>query len=191
MNQLLSRTRTLQDKVNVLNEEFFFTILRQRAALECPTFPSRPSRIPSLRGMLGRDSGLPHYTRNSMGTSGHVFEKPPAPERISPSLAGIAMRHGEGLRREPQSSTIPTPRFSRNLDAWNSTRRTGRNSQNCTTETPRYAISEWHVGKFPDPDDFHFWRVNNKTKCAKAHLLLNSLCHGSKKWRWLDLWTIF
>ena len=68
-----------------------------------------------------------------MGTSGNVFESPPAPERIFPSLPGIAMTHGEGLRREPQSSTIPAPRFSRNLDAWNSTRGTGGTySQNCT-----------------------------------------------------------
>ena len=73
-----------------------------------------------------------------MGTSGNVYVKPLAPERISPSLPGIAMRHGEGLRREARSSTIPTPRFSRNLDAWNSTRRTGGTySQNYTMETPR------------------------------------------------------
>ena len=39
------------------------------------------------------------------------------------------------MRREPRHSTIPTPRFSRNLDAWNSTRRTGGTcSQNCTME---------------------------------------------------------
>ena len=34
---------------------------------------SQPLRIPSPRGMLGRDSGLPHQKRNSMGTSGSVF----------------------------------------------------------------------------------------------------------------------
>ena len=59
----------------------------------------------------------------------------------------------------------PTPRFSRNLDAWNSTRRTGGTySQNCTMETPRYAISEMSFGKFPDPDDFQCWRVSFQTE---------------------------
>ena len=114
--------------------------------------------------MPSRDSGLQHFTRNSVGTSGHVIEKPAAPERISLSLPGIAMRHGEGLRREPQSSTIPTPRFSRNPNTWNSTRRTGGSfAENCTMETPRYAISELHFWKFPNPDDFRCWRVNFKT----------------------------
>ena len=35
--------------------------------------PSQHSRIPSPRGMLNRDSGLPLDTRNSMGFSGIVF----------------------------------------------------------------------------------------------------------------------
>ena len=30
-------------------------------------------------------------------------------------------------------------------------------------EVWRYAISEVHVGKFPDPSDFQCWRVNFKT----------------------------
>ena len=98
------------------------------------------SRIPSSRGVPSRDSGLSHFARNSVVTSGHVFEKPAAPERISLSLPGIIMSHGEGLRREPQSSTLPTPRFSRNPNT-NSTRRTGGSySENCTMETPRCAI---------------------------------------------------
>ena len=34
--------------------------------------PCQPSRIPSHRGTLSQDSGLPHFLRNSMGTSGNV-----------------------------------------------------------------------------------------------------------------------
>ena len=37
--------------------------------------PSQSSRIPSSRGMLCRDPGLPHFSRNSMNASGNVFEK--------------------------------------------------------------------------------------------------------------------
>ena len=63
--------RTLQGKVNPLNEgEEFFD----------------PQ-------MINRDSGLPHSTRNSMGTSRNVFWKPTC-SRISPSLPGIAVKHG-------------------------------------------------------------------------------------------------
>ena len=173
MNQLLSQIWTLQDKVNALNEEKECTIRRQRAAVECPTFPVNPPRIPSPRGMLSRDSGLPHFSRSSMGTSGNVFESPSARQITSPSLPGIATRHGEGLRREPQSTTIPTLPFTRNRDTWNSTRRSGGNySQNCTIETPRYAISALHFGEFPDPDDFQCWRVTFKTElCVSTSFL--------------------
>ena len=48
----------------------------------------------------------------------------------------------------------------------------GTYSQNCTIETPRYAISELHVGKFPDPDDSQCWRVNFKTEvCVSTPFL--------------------
>ena len=130
-----------------------------------PHVPSQPSRIPSPRGVLGRDSGLPYYTRSSMGTSRNAFENLPAQERISPSLPGIAMRQGEGPRREPQSLTIPTPRFTRNHDTWNRMHRTGGTySPSCMMEAPKFAISELHFGKFPNPDDSQRWRVNFKTE---------------------------
>ena len=111
VNQFLSQIQDLQDKVHALNEENF---LRFGDSSGMSHVPSQPSRIPSPRSMLCRQSGLPHHTRNSMGTSGNVFEMLPPQERISPSLPGAAMRQGERVRREPQSPTIPTPRFTRN-----------------------------------------------------------------------------
>ena len=145
-----------------------FTIRRQRAALECPTFPFNPREF-RAPDMLCRDSGLPLNTRNSMGTSGNVFEDLPAPEGSSPLFfkiprnltsspfelrsgnTGSTMRHGEGLRREPQSSTRPTPRFTRNLNAWNPMHRIGGTySQNCMMEAPKFAFSELHFGTFQD-----------------------------------------
>ena len=124
-------------------------------------------------------SGLPRDTLNGTGTSGNAFENLPAQERTSPSLPSdpknlassycegvpvIAMRQGQGLRREPQSLTIPTPRFTRNHHTWNPMHHTRRtDAQNCMMEAPRYAISELHFGKFPDPEDFKCWRVNFKT----------------------------
>ena len=102
--------------------------------------------------MLSRDSGLPQYTRNSMGTSGNVFDSPSAPERKYPSSPGVSMRHGKGL-------TIPTPRFSRNADAWNSTHRTaqGMLSRNCTSENSQNKIT------------FQCWRVSFKTEVWRVH----------------------
>ena len=84
MSQLLSQIRTLHDKVNALNELKEFHDPQTASSSGMSHVPSQPSRIPSPIGMLNRDSGLPHCTRNSMGTSGNVFENPPAPERISP-----------------------------------------------------------------------------------------------------------
>ena len=41
-------------------------------------------------------------------------------------------------------------------------------------ETPRYAISELHFGKFPDLDDFQCWRANFKTEvCASKSSWIN------------------
>ena len=75
------------------------------------------------------------------------------------------MRHGEALRREPQSSTIATPRFSRNLDAWNL--RVVLEElvlKIAAMETPMYAISELFFGKCQETDEFQCWRVRFKTE---------------------------
>ena len=130
LNQLSSQIRTLQDKVNVLSEEKELYDPETASSSGMSHVPSQSPRTPSPRCTLGLDSGLPHY-RNSMDISGNVFESLFAQERISPSIPSnsnkdladeycegvprVAMRHGEGLRREPQSSTKPTPRFSRYL----------------------------------------------------------------------------
>ena len=60
MNQLLSQIQTLQDKVNALNEEKEFYDPETASGSGMSHVPTQPSRIPSPRGMLSRDSGLPH-----------------------------------------------------------------------------------------------------------------------------------
>ena len=56
-------------------------ILRETASSSGATHvPSQPSTIPSPRNMHCRDSGLPHNTRNNLGTSGNIFERPFAQE---------------------------------------------------------------------------------------------------------------
>ena len=84
VNRLLSQIQELQDKVNSLNEEKEVYDHETASTSGMSHVLSQPSRIPSPRGMIRRDSGLPHNTRNSMGTSGNVFEDLPAPEGPSP-----------------------------------------------------------------------------------------------------------
>ena len=145
--------------------------------------PSQPSRVPSPKGMISSDSCLSHNTRRSWGTSRNVFWRSTCSRRaisiilreskefdiiffrIETSNTRNTMRHGEGLRREPQSSTKPTPRCTRKYKTWNPLYHIeGTYSRNCMMEVWRYAISELHLGKFPDPDDFQCWRVNFKAE---------------------------
>ena len=71
VSQLLTQIQELQNKVNSLSDarESFYD---PEAVLERPTFPVDPLLFPSPRTMPRCDSGLPHDTRNTMGTSGNV-----------------------------------------------------------------------------------------------------------------------
>ena len=73
MNHLLSQIRTLQDKVNALNEEKEFFDPETASSSGPSHVSSQPSRIPSPRGVLSHDSGCIIHG-NSMGTSGNVLE---------------------------------------------------------------------------------------------------------------------
>ena len=65
MNQLLSQTWILQDKVNALNEEKELSDPEQRPALECPTFPVsfREFRVPKVCLAAILDSHMMHGTQ--------------------------------------------------------------------------------------------------------------------------------
>ena len=95
---------------------------------------------------------------------------------LRPGNTGSTKRHGEGLRRDPRSSTIPTLQFIRNYETWNPLYHTGGTySQNCMMDVPRYSFSELHFGKFPDSGGFQCWRVNFKTElCVCEHCSQNS-----------------
>ena len=75
-----------------------------------------------------------------------------------------------GVRRDPQSSSIPTPGFNHCLGTLNPLYQVGGTySQNGVMDHPRYPISELHLGKFPDSLEFPGWKVNFKTEvCASA-----------------------
>ena len=143
--------------------------------------------------MLSRDSGLPRDTRNNMGISGNAFESQAAREGPSSALfensrnlassscrwtSGNTVEHGRGVRREQQSSSIPTQRFNQVAGTLNPFYHTeGTYSHYGMMDYPRYPISEMQLGKFPDSLEFQCWKVNFKTevraKSAVSHITMH------------------
>ena len=183
VTQLLSQIQEVQDTVNPVNDEKEFYDPETASCIGMSHVPSQPSIFPSPRGMISRDSCVPHHTLNSMGTSGNVFEDLPAPEWPSPSFfvdpnlassscelrpgsTGNTMRHGEGLKRETQSSTIPTLRFTRNYETWNPFASYWRNLiQNCMVDVPRF-LSRNCITEIPDSVTFNVGESASRPKCA-------------------------
>ena len=170
-----------------------FTILKQRAALERPTFPVNPLlfRAPEkclaaildcrlIRGILwvlqetffeqlptreGRISILFNNSKH-LASSSHVL-RPDVPENTK--------QPESEKRREPQNSSIPVPRFQSGSGWLNHTG--GTHSHSVMIDFPRFPISELHLGKFPDSMEFQSWKVNFKTevrsKSADPHLTMH------------------
>ena len=202
VNQLLGQIQDLQDKMNSSNNTREFYDPQSASSSGVSHVPSQPLSIPSSRGMISSDSFLPHDTRNSLGTSGNIFESQSArdgpssafferPKNLASSSCGLRkgntgkfMEHGGGVRREPQSSTIPTPRFTTNHSTWTPTYHTGGTySQNGTKDIrdtqSRNSISENSRTQWT----FDAGKSTSRTKCAQTHPVLPSQCRGSKKWR--------
>ena len=79
------------------------------------------------------------------------------------------MEHGGGVKRVLQSSTVPTPRFTRGVATLPFSHTGGTYSHNGMMDYPRFPTSEVHLGKFPDSLEFQSWKVNFKTEvCSKS-----------------------
>ena len=89
--------------------------------------------------------------------------------------AGNTKRLQSEMRREPQNSSIPVPRFRSGSGMLNHTG--GTYSHNVVIDYPRFPIAEIHLGKFPDSVEFGSWKVNIKTevcsKTADPHLTMH------------------
>ena len=133
VSELLTQIKDLQ-KANSLSDARKFYDPETASCSGASHVPSQPVNIPSPRVVISRDSGLPLDTRNSMGTSGNVFESRPA--RKGPSTAffessknlessscglgsGNTLEHGKVVRRDQESSSIPPPRFTQGLGTLN------------------------------------------------------------------------
>ena len=169
----------------MMQKEFYDPETASRSGLS--HVPSQPMSIPSPRGMFRRGSCLQPDTRNSLGTSGHIYEGlrargEPSSElfghlknlasascRSTPVDTGKIAEQGEGLRKEPQNHAIPTPRFARKFSTWNPFYRTrGTHPPKCMMETPRNQITELHFDKFPDTLGFQCWNTNFKAEVCSC-----------------------
>ena len=169
VSQLLTQILELQNKVNYLSDarEFYDSETATHG-------PSQPSTIAIPRTIRSRDSGLPHDTRNIMGTSGNVFERPPAREgrtstlfnnsknlasssqETRPDIPRNTKRPKSEMRREPQNSSILVPRFQSG----------GGVKKVILVEL---VLTVLHLGQFPDSVEFLSWKVNFKTEvCSKS-----------------------
>ena len=120
VSQLLAQNQDLQNKVSSLSAAREFYDPESGSSSGATHVPSHSSIIPSVpETMPCRDSGLPHDTRNIAGTSGNVFERPPAQEGRSsaffnnsknlassvqvlrPDIAGTTKRLESEMKREP------------------------------------------------------------------------------------------
>ena len=92
------------------------------------------------------------------------------------------MEHGRGVRREPQNSSIPTPRFNQGLRTLNFLCHTGgTHSHSGLMDYQRFQISEMHLGNFTDSLDFQSWKVNFKTEIFSKSAYLHLRMH------WIDV----
>ena len=129
VSQLLAQILDFQNQANSLADAREFHDLDTASSSGASHVPSQPWTLPSAREVLSRDSGLPPKSRNTIGTSGNVFESLFAREGSSsavfensrnlaasscglrPETTGKAMVLEREVTREPQNSSITVPRF--------------------------------------------------------------------------------
>ena len=105
VSQLTAPIRELQYKVNSLCDARDFHDPETQSISGASHVTSQPVTVPSTRTVLGRDSGLPHDTRNIMGISGNVFERPPAQQ-------GHPQDYFENSKNSPSSSCRVKPHIT-------------------------------------------------------------------------------
>ena len=82
------------------------------------------------------------------------------------------------MRREPQNSSIPVPRFQRGAGVYDHIG--GTCSRSGVIDYPRFQISEMHLGTFLDSMEFQSWKVNFKTEVCSKTAYPHLTVHWSK-----------
>ena len=165
VSQLLTQIQELQNKVNSLSDAREFYDPESGSSSGATHVPSQPPTILSPRTVPRCDSGLPRNKQNCMGTSGNVFERPPAQEgpssahfenslNLASSSCGLGqgttgniLGHGGRVRKGPQSSAIPSHVFFRVATLISFSHTGGTYCHSRVIDHPRFPISELHLGK--------------------------------------------
>ena len=123
--------------------------------------PSQPMSIPSPTGVIGRNSSLQLDTRNSMGTTRHVFEG------LLPRghLASSSCRLMPTLwKQTAESYNTNSPLCKEVFDMKSSV----SNKTNFSSKLYDAKSKEPGLGpefrERPEPNDFQYWKVNFKTE---------------------------
>ena len=174
-----------------------FKLLRQRAALEHPTFPANPwiFRVPEVCSAAMLDCRSIHgilWVFQETFLKASLLEKDHA--HLSSKTHGIfrrllADRHQEiswnmegEARRDPQSSSIPTARPNQGIGILNFLCHIGGfYSQNGVMDSATYPISELHLGKLFDSLEFQSWKVNFKTEVRTNSVFFQITMHWIKE----------
>ena len=170
MQELISHTLELQEKVSFVNDSAEFQDVQSICSGKLSHVHSQPAVVPSPRSMLSRDQSLRPDTWNLSGTQGNVFgsaraviDSSQTPYRgILHSLnqratGGNPVQKSTGrpvAKGEEQiGSTKPMPSFSRRPSTMNSFF-PAEVPQNSMADQQRLQISENHFGKLPTPSAF-------------------------------------
>ena len=193
VSQLLTQIQDWQNKANSLSDAREFYDPETASSSGASHVPSRPSAIPSPRTMPCRDSGLPHDTRKTTGTSRNVCERLPAREGQTKTL----FNNSKNLA----TSSLEL-RHSRKYQAtgeWNETR-TAEFVNTCTT-LPKWRwnhlsywwnlFSRWNdwlseILVFGRENFLTLWnfkagKSTSKLKYVQNQQILISQCNGPKK----------
>ena len=157
-----------------------FTILKQRAALERPTFPVKPAaRYTEYYGCFRKRFWT---TTCSRRTTLYILQQSKnlatSSQELRPDTEGNTKRLDSEMRREPQHSSIPVPRFQSGGGLLNHTG--GTYSHSGMIDYPR----------FPTPWNFKVEKSTSRLKLVRKQQILVSQCNGSKNLRKRNQLTI-
>ena len=147
-----------------------FTILRQRASLERPTFPVNPLlfRVPApcLAAILDCRTlhcilwVLQETFLNDCSRRTNIYSLQRFKER--PDTAGNTKRPESEMRREPRNSLTPVPRFQSGGGLWKHTG--GTYSHGAMIDYPRIPISRLDLGNVRTPWNFKAGKSTSRLK---------------------------
>ena len=165
--------------------------LRQRAALERPTFPANPvlfrapekceAAILDCRVTDGFES-LPAREGPSSATFENSWNLAPFSCELGQATTGNTMEDGRGGIRELQSSAISNPRCKQGAATLKPCSHTGGTYSHCgVTDYTRFPISELHLENFLTPWNFKAGKSTSSPRYVQNQRIFRTLCTGSKK----------